>query len=382
MSAIVFWACAALVGWTYAGYPAFAFLQQRRHGRDVERADPAIDHELPDLTVVIAAYNEEARIGARVADVLAQDYPQQHLRIVVVSDGSDDATAQAAAASGDPRVRVIELARNGGKAVALDAAVATIEDGIVAFADARQRYAPGTLRRLVAPFADPSVGGVSGELAFAASDAPAAPAAALGLYWRMETALRWHEARLGTLHGVSGAIHALRRSRWVAPPPGTILDDMWIPLQVVLRGERVWIERAAIAWDRPSATGAEEFRRKLRTLAGNWQLVARLPAVASPRRNPAFFAWFSHKFLRLLVPWALLAMLASSACVGTPFWRALFALQLAAYAVAAIALLAPKAAARVPLLPTLATFVSLNTAALLSLPACLALDPRGLWKKH
>lgn len=374
---LVFWSSLALVVWTYAGYPLLAWLAQRHRGRDVARGA-----ETPGVTVVIAACNEARRIGARVADVLAQDYPRDRLRIVVVDDGSSDGTAHAAQASGDPRVRVIALAANAGKAAALNAALATIDDGIVVFADARQRFAPGTLRRLVAPFHDPSVGGVSGELAFVAGAAPDAVAAPLGLYWRMETALRWHEARLGRLHGVSGAIHALRRSRWVPLPPGTILDDMWIPLQVVLRGERVWIERQAIAWDVPSATGGEEFRRKLRTLAGNWQLIARLPALALPWRNPAFFAWFSHKFLRLLVPWAMLAMLAASACGGTPFWHALFALQLAGYAAAVFALLAPRAAARVPLLPTVATFVSLNAAALLSLPACLALDPRGLWKSH
>jgi len=380
MSATLFWTCAALVAWAYAGYPALMYVLQRAFGSDVATGS-GVGDDLPMASVVIAAHDEEHRIGARIADVLAQDYPHDRLRIVVVSDGSRDATAHVAAGSGDARVRVIELAGNVGKAAALNAALATIDDGIVVFADARQRFAPGSLRRLVAPFADASVGSVSGELAFEPR-APGATATPLGLYWRMETALRWHEARLGALHGVSGAIHALRRARWVPMPPGTILDDMWIPLQAVLRGERVWIAQGAIAWDVPSATGAEEFRRKLRTLAGNWQLVARLPAVALPWRNPAFFAWFSHKFLRLLVPWALLAMLVASACAATPFWHALFALQLAAYAAAALALRAPAVAARVPLLPTLATFVSLNVAALLSLPACLALDPRGLWKPH
>lgn len=377
MSALVFWCCAALVVWAYAGYPAWAFLLQRRFGSDVARSA-----DTPNLTVVISAYQEEQRIGARVADVLAQDYPPEHLHIIVVDDGSHDGTARAASACGDPRVLVIKLGANAGKAAALNAALATIDAGIVAFADARQHYAPGTLRRLVAPFGDPLVGSVSGELAFVQTQGGATSAASLGLYWRMETALRRHEARLSQLHGVSGAIHALRRSHWVPMPAGTILDDMWIPLQVVLRGERVWLEPGAIAWDVQSATGMEEFRRKLRTLAGNWQLIARLPAIALPWRNPAFFAWFSHKFLRLLVPWALLAMLAASASIDTPFWRAVLVLQLIGYAAAALALLAPRAAARVPLLPTLATFVLLNAAALLSLPACLALDPRGLWKSH
>ncbi|MGN6313514.1 MAG: glycosyltransferase family 2 protein [Rhodanobacteraceae bacterium] len=374
MSAIVFWCALALIGYAYVLYPSLVLLLARRFGRT-----PHSESLAPSLTVVIAAFNESARIGARVRDVLAQDYPRERLRVIVVDDGSSDGTAQAAEV-GDPRVRVIALSRNGGKAAALGVAIAAATTDIIAFADSRQRFAPRALRKLVEPFADPRVGAVSGELVIESAPGTAAD---IGLYWRMEKTLRESEARLGWLHGVSGAIHALRRELAQTPPPGTILDDMYLPLSVVFAGACVAMAREAIALDRASADAWEEFRRKLRTLAGNWQLIARMPRLANPFANPVFFAWFSHKFLRLVVPWALLAMLVACAFAWRqPFYRAALLLQLAGYAGAAFALLRPRLGARIPLLRTIGSFVMLNAAALLSLPACLALDPRGLWKSH
>ncbi|HET9835696.1 MAG TPA: glycosyltransferase family 2 protein [Rhodanobacteraceae bacterium] len=374
MSATIFWCALALIGYAYVLYPALALLLSRRFGR-MPRCAPVT----PSLTVVIAAFNESARIGARVRNVLAQDYPRERLQVIVVDDGSEDGTARAADV-GDPRVRVITLSRNGGKAGALGMAIAAASTDLVGFADARQQFAPHALRRLVEPFADPRVGAVSGELVI--ESAPGA-AADIGLYWRMEKALRENEARLGWLHGASGAIHALRRELVQPPPPGTILDDMYLPLAAVFAGKRVAVAREAVALDRGSVDAWEEFRRKLRTLAGNWQLIARMPRLANPFANPVFFAWFSHKFLRLIVPWALLAMLVACAFAWRqPFYRAALIVQLAGYAGAAFALLRPRIGARIPLLSTIGSFVMLNAAALLSLPACLALDPRGLWKSH
>lgn len=372
--AIVFWCAVALIGYAYVLYPLLVLMLARRAGR-APRSAPCT----PPLTVVITAYDESARIGARVRDVLAQDYPRDKLRVIVVDDGSSDGTWKAADVD-DPRARVIRLAFNVGKAAALAVAIESSDTDIIAFADARQRFAPQALRKLMEPFADPRIGAVSGELVIESS---AGAATDIGLYWRMEKALRDNEARLGWVHGVSGAIHALRRELAKTPPPGTILDDMYLPLAVVFAGRRVAVAREAIAIDRASADAWEEFRRKLRTLAGNWQLIARLPRLANPFANPVFFAWFSHKFLRLIVPWALLAM--PIACAfewSRPFYRAALFVQLAGYAGAAFALLRPRLGARVPLLRTIGSFVMLNAAALLSLPACLALDPRGLWKSH
>lgn len=374
MSVPVFWAALALVLYAYLLYPLLVRWLARRFGSVPQCAEYA-----PPLTVVIAACNEARRIEARVRDVLAQDYPPGNLRVIVVDDGSTDGTAVAAAAANDPRVRVLRLDGNRGKANALNAAIAEIADGLVAFTDARQRFAPNALRKLAEPFADPRVGAVSGELMIAASDG----SGDIGLYWRMEVALREGEARLHWLHGVSGAIHAMRRERIPALPSGMILDDMYLPLTARFAGDWVWMARDAIALDTASASGAEEFRRKLRTLAGNWQLMARMPRLLNPLGNPVFFAWVSHKLLRLLAPWALIVALAASALLAArPFYFVLLLLQLAAYAAAALAILFPRQTARIPLLATAGTFAMLNLAALLSLPACLALDPRGLWKKH
>ena len=170
MNAIaLFWSCVVLVAYTYAGYPLLVALCARRRGSGVQTAA-----HTPALTVVIAAHDEAAQIGARLRDVLAQDYPATALGVLVVDDGSRDATdAQATAI--DARVRVLRLPHNVGKAAALDAALAVVDTEFVVFADARQRFAAGALRRLLAPFADPRVGAVSGELVIGEATARPAP---------------------------------------------------------------------------------------------------------------------------------------------------------------------------------------------------------------
>ncbi|QDH69751.1 glycosyltransferase family 2 protein [Marilutibacter alkalisoli] len=369
--AMLFWLATAVVGYAYLGYPLLVrWLASRRATTPIMSTDA----QAPRVTVLIAAHNEARRIASRLLDILAQEHPADRLSVIVVSDGSSDGTAWAADI-GDPRVRVVELQPNGGKAVALNLAASMAEGEILVFADSRQRFVPGTLRALLMPFADPQVGAVSGELVIEGAGDE-------GLYWRMEKALRFDEARLGWLHGVSGAVHAMRRELFKPMPPGTVLDDMWLPLNVVLSGRRVWMARDAVALDVASATPGEEFHRKLRTLAGNWQLLARLPVLADPLRNPVFLAWFSHKFLRLVVPWALLAALIASALADGAFYRIALAAQLAGYAVAALAWAMPRPAARIPLLPAAGTFLMLNSAALLSLPASLTRDASRLWRKH
>ena len=369
-ASVLFWLAAGLVGYAYVGYPVVMALLSRYRGSTPRCADHA-----PHVSVILAVHDEESRVAVRIHDVLAQDYPPQRIEVVVVNDGSRDGTGQAARI-GDPRVRVIDLDTNAGKAVAINHAVAAANHDILVFIDARQSFAPGALRALVAPFADPSVGGASGELVI--GEGQGGP----GLYWRMEKRLRADEARLGCLHGVSGAVHALRRELFVPMPAGTVLDDMWTPLQTLCSGYRVWMARDAIAIDQASSNLGEEFHRKLRTLAGNWQLIKRMPILLHPARNPVFLAWFSHKFLRLVVPWALLVALLCAAWAPGPFYRFAFVAQLLAYAGAALAWARPALARRIPLLPAAGMFLMLNSAALLSLPASLAWHGNRLWRKH
>ena len=370
MSACIFWASLILIAYTHAGYAILVALLARRHGTRPTQADMT-----PPLTVIITAYNEAPRIAQRIRDVLAQDYPAHNLALMVVSDGSADGTERVAAI-GDPRVRVLALARNGGKAAALNAAMANVTTDFVVFSDVRQRFAPGSLRQLMRAFADPRVGAVSGELQIVEKDTH------IGLYWRLETFLREREALLGWLHGVSGAVYALRTPLFCALPAGLLLDDLWIPLHATFAGSRVWMTRDAIAYDTPSANAAIEYRRKLRTLAGNWQLLAHLPRLLNPRRNPVFFAWCSHKLLRLIAPWALIALLLASALTPGAFYRFAFYAQDVAYVLAALALVVPRFAVRMPLAAAAGSFVMLNVAALMALPASLAPDARRLWRKH
>jgi glycosyltransferase involved in cell wall biosynthesis len=373
MSVAIFWAAIGLVVYTYALYPLLVVALARWLGRT-----PASAPVTPSLTVVVAAHNEAPRIAARMRDILDQDYPPERLHVIVVDDGSNDGTA-AAADIGDPRVHVLRLAENSGKAAALNAGVASANTELVVFTDARQRFAPGALRMLAEPFADAEVGAVSGELVIESDNT--GRAADIGLYWRIETALRGNEARLGWLHGVSGAIHAMRRELVPILPAGLILDDMYMPIMTAFANRWVWMARDAVALDSASKNESEEFRRKLRTLAGNWQLMAKLPRLLNPFVNPVWFAFVSHKLLRLIAPWALIAALAASVTAGSPFYAAMFGLQLLAYTLAVLAIARPQLAFRIPFAGIAGTFVMLNAAALLSLPASLR-GTGSLWKKH
>lgn len=382
MSELLFWCCIALAGYAFVGYPLLAialsrapWVRRRYRGVDGARRD------WPPITVLVAARNEEAGIAARVRNLLASEYPPALVRVLVVDDGSSDGTAAAVAALGDPRVRVLRLPVPLGKAAALGLGMAQVDTPITVFADARQRFTPEALAELAAGFADPGVGAVTGELLIEAVDADGNPVAGNGAYWKLERALRAAEARLGWAHGASGAIYAIRSALFRCMPPGLLLDDVFTPLQVVRQGLRLVHAPRAVALDAPSAELRREFRRKLRTLAGNWQLVAAQPWLLVPWRNPVFFAWFSHKFVRLLAPWALLVALIASAMSDAPLVQALFWLQLAAYGVAVATVLFPAVARRVPLAGTAGSFLTLNAAALLSLPLWLGRrDLAGLWK--
>jgi poly-beta-1,6-N-acetyl-D-glucosamine synthase len=380
---LLLWLSLLLAGYTFAGYPLLVIWRAGRAAPAPSAApDPAPD--LPNITVVVAARNEAARIGARVQNLLDSDYPPHRLQVLVADDGSNDGTADVVREFGDPRVRVHRLEQAGGKATAITAAMAVVDSEITVFADARQRFAVGALRELARPFADESIGAVAGELVIgdASTAAKGHAVASNGIYWKIERSLREAEARLGWAHAASGAIYAIRTSLFRPIPPGLLLDDMYTPLQIVRQGQRICMARSAVAFDSASDALGQEFRRKLRTLTGNWQLIAAQPWLLSPRRNPVFFAWVSHKFARLVAPWALLAALLTAALAVGPLAQLAFWLQLAAYLLAIAAIVFPHATRRIPLAGAAGSFLALNAAALLSLPVWLGRRDLGqLWKR-
>lgn len=331
----LFWASIVFVWYVYAGYPLLISVWAALAARPVRK--PPSAHYQPTVSVVIAARNEARRLAARIDNLLEQDYPSP-LEIIVVSDGSTDGTADTVASFGK-RVRLIELPR-GGKPLALNAGVAAARGEVVVFADARQRFAPNAVTALLSNFGDPTVGAATGELVLdceaGVSAGDSSVAEGVGLYWKYEKALRRHESRVWSTLGATGAIYAIRRELWRPLPPETLLDDVLAPMRIVLDGKRVVFEDRARAFDRVSATGADESRRKIRTLAGNYQIVALEPRLLIPLVNPVWLQYVSHKLGRLLAPWALLAILASSAALASRGWPYALALlvQLCFYGLA------------------------------------------------
>jgi biofilm PGA synthesis N-glycosyltransferase PgaC len=372
----LFWVCLAIAAYTYAGYPLLALLLARRFGREPHRAD-----YFPPITIVVAARNEAPRIEARLRNLFDSDYPADRINILLVDDGSNDGTAASAWAMRDSRLRVLCLPRSLGKSAALNAAMAQVRTPITVFADARQRFDRRTLGALVAPFLDGRIGVVSGELRTLEPGADANAVAAEGSYGRIERTLREAEARLGWAHAASGAVYAIRTAVFRPLPIGLLLDDVYTPLQALQQGARIWVARDAVAFDVPGTDLRREFRRKLRTLAGNWQLMAALPWLMKPTLNPAFFAWISHKVARLIAPWALIGAFVGAAFAEGALPRVAFWLQVVAYGVAAVTLLAPRLMRHVPFAATAGSFVALNAAAFLSLPVYLGSRDLGrLWK--
>jgi poly-beta-1,6-N-acetyl-D-glucosamine synthase len=333
----VFWLSAAGIAYVYVGYPVllgvWAWLVRSRQRVNQTRATRRDDAALPGVTIVIAARDEACRLPARIDNLLAADYPHDRMQIIVASDGSSDDTA-AALAPYSGCVELLNLPASG-KAAALNAAVARARYPILVFADARQRFASDAIRRLAPRFEDPEVGAVSGELLIDGSASTIGDG--IGAYWRYEKWLRRQEAIVGSTLGVTGAIYAMRRELWRPLPPDTILDDVLTPMRVILGGHRVVFEARARAFDEAPSDATAELRRKVRTLTGNFQLVAREPRLLVPGVNPVWLQFMSHKIGRLLVPYALITLYGSSAVlsVSSRFFAVACLAQLGFYGLAA-----------------------------------------------
>jgi poly-beta-1,6-N-acetyl-D-glucosamine synthase len=326
-----FWSSCAGVAYVYVGYPLLLRLWSRTSPRP---SHSAAGGSLPRVSVVIAARNEADALGARIENLLALDYPPDRRQIVIVSDGSTDLTP-AVLARYAPAIEAVDVPQ-GGKARALNAGVAQARHDILVFADARQRFAEDALMELVAPFDDPEIGVVSGALLLVGGESRSTIAEGIGLYWNYEKAIRRDESAVHSTLGATGAIYAIRRSSWTPLPPDTILDDVLTPMRVVLGGFRSVFNGRARAFDQPSTDARAESRRKVRTLAGNFQLLWLEPRLLMPWRNPVWLQFVSHKIGRLLVPYALVVMLATSALLAPqhPFYAAAFAAQCALYVLA------------------------------------------------
>lgn len=292
----------ALLLVTWVGYPlAVRWLAARMPARPVAEPEP-----WPSVSVVVASRDTPAAVAARVADLLAADYPPECLSVVVAVD-SAQATPVAEYHVADPRVTVVPGDEPGGKATALNAGVRAAQGQVLVFTDTHQRFAADAIRVLVQEVTGGPFGIVSGQLELPEGK----QRSLLDWYWRLERRLRRDEARLFSAVGVSGSIYAMRRGLWAPLPAGLILDDLYVPMRAILGGHRVGFTSAARAHDARRTEPEQEFRRKVRTLTGNFQLCAWLPAVLVPLRNRAWVQFMLHKLMRLFTPWLFVVMIAS-----------------------------------------------------------------------
>lgn len=367
MAEAAFWVSAALIFYAYFGYPLLVLLWPRK--RSVVRGPGT-----PRVSFVIAARNEQERIDDKIRHLLELPYPSEHREVLVVSDGSTDATAERLDAwQGRADVRTFHYPVHRGKAWAIQLAVSHASGEIVVFTDVRQRLAADALPRLLENFADERVGCVSGELRFMNESRPGLKTT---LYWKYERWLRRQESLMGSCIGATGAFYGIRRHLFRPLPEGLLLDDVYTPLQVALQGWRVIHEPRAVVYDEEAAGERQEFQRKVRTLTGNYQLLEYLPELWSFRMVSLQF--FSHKLMRLLVPVFLLVCAVSNGLLTGPFYRWLLAGQAAFYVVAGLGAVIPKRAPRLLGIPH--AFVLLNGAALVAL-INFFLGRTPAWKK-
>jgi cellulose synthase/poly-beta-1,6-N-acetylglucosamine synthase-like glycosyltransferase len=268
------------------------------------KAGPAVRKDLSHqatVSVIMAVFNGAAHIRAKLETILALDYPKQLLQIFVVSDGSTDETESIVREYSDRGVQLL-IAPRGGKAAALNLAFEQASGELLFFTDVRQSLDPMALRHLVANFADPTVGAVTGEMRLRKGEA--GEQANMDLYWRYELWARERQTRIDSIFTATGCIYAMRRKLAAPLRRDTLSDDAALPLMAFFAGYRVIFDPEAIATDDPAVAGTE-FRRRFRNLAGLWQTFARFPQLFSSA-NRMRFHFLSHKFGRLVLPWAIL----------------------------------------------------------------------------
>jgi cellulose synthase/poly-beta-1,6-N-acetylglucosamine synthase-like glycosyltransferase len=275
----------------------------------------------------MSVHNEEKNIETKIQNLLELDYPQARMEILIGSDGSTDVTNQILNNLGTQHpIKVYFEQYRKGKPSMLNNLVSMAQSEILVFTDARQKLDKTAIKELVKACADPKIGSVSAELHLEGENSQTA--SGMGLYWNYEKMIRKAESRLGSMLGATGALYAVRKELFPQLPKNLILDDVYIPMHAVQKGFRAIFDKKAKIYDRFSRTAKEEFLRKTRTLAGNFQLFLYFKWLFNPLASIIGWQFISHKFLRLLVPFLLAAVLVSSWDLrGQGFYAAIFILQ-------------------------------------------------------
>lgn len=376
LTAVVFWSCLALIAFSYIGYPIIIACLAACFGKRSQiQQEPG---DLPLVSLLIAAHNEEAEIEERIRSALAMDYPPGRLEIVIASDGSSDATPAIVRRYEERGVRLLDYPMRRGKAAVLNAAMAEVTGDIIVLSDANTHMEPQALKRIVRWFADPQTGVVCGRLVL---HDPERGRNVDSVYWKYETFLKKNESRLGALLGANGAIYAIRRECYRPIPAGTIVDDFVIPLLAKMAtGCSIIYDCEARAHEVTPNAIVSEFHRRSRIGAGGLQSLGLLWPLLNPRRGWIAFTFFSHKLLRWACPFFLLALLGSNiALADAPLYCWLLIGQMAFYVVSVLAAFLPARPRLLRPLRLTTMFIGMNTALLVGYWRWLRGRQKGIW---
>jgi cellulose synthase/poly-beta-1,6-N-acetylglucosamine synthase-like glycosyltransferase len=350
-------------------YPLILGVLARLRPRPVRRAPFQ-----PPVSIIVVVHNGARFIENKLRSILELQYPRDLMEIIVASDGSTDGTDALVEGFASSGVRLLPLPR-GGKAAALNAAIPRATHEILVLTDVRQLLAPDSLAMLLENLADPEVGAASGELTILKGGGQ--EEAAVGLYWRYELWIRLRLSELDSIFGATGAYYAIRRSLTRQLPRDTLVDDMHLPLAAFFSGHRLIVDSRARMFDYPSGL-ASEFRRKVRTLAGVYQVIRAYPALLGPG-NRMWFHFVSYKLARLLLPFALLAILVLSFGLPAPWSILALAAQAVFYAAALVDLWIPEGSLFSRITSPARTFVTLMAASLCAV-SILFVPSSRLWR--
>ena len=370
LSITVFAFACAVIFYVLFGYPLLLGWLAKRANNPVHK-----DDKLRSVSFVIAVYNGEKFLERKLKSIFSLNYPRELMEVLVVSDGSTDRTDEIARSFASQGVRFLRVP-HGGKAAALNAAVPLVSGEILVLNDVRQTLDPDCLRNIIACFGDPRVGSVSPKTIIVEGDSH--EEATTSAYWRYEDWIRQRLTRIDSTFGYSGAFAAMRRSLWTPLPPGTLLDDVYVPLKAFFQGYRILYEPTATMYDFPTVLHSE-FRRKVRLQAGLYQMLTIMPELLS-RRNRMRFHFLSAKYGRIVIPYCMIAI--ALATIGLPpFWRSLALWgQVVFYGLAALDPLVPDRFPLKKLTSPIRTFVVLMAASLAAVRVYFV-TPTSLWKE-
>ena len=355
----LFWSALALIAFAYLGYFLVLWALSRLMHNPVQRAPIE-----PPVTFLITAYNEERNIAAKLEQTLTLDYPTEKLEIIVASDGSSDRTDEIVRGFADRGVKLVRVEGRVGKTETQNQALLQARGAIVIFSDATAQYAVPSIRKIVANFADPQVGGVSGRYEY---HNPTGATIGLGgmLFARFDNAIRSMQTSIWTITGCSGCIYAVRRDLYV-PLPTDIISDLCEPLKVLEKGYRVVFEPEAVAYEETTTRAREEFGMRVRVIVRGMRGLLYMKSLFNPMRYPfVAFQLLAHKVLRWTVPILLLVVLCANAALAgrASLYSVLFFVQIVFYAIALLGFFAERRRLRIGPLAIPLYFVTINLAA-------------------